>query len=167
MRLVKCRICGNKIDQKIAYKVTNNGKNSYYCNEKEYTSYIENENCKKKVIDLVRTMLTSVNCWSAVNKEISQLVTQYPTEKVYDCLNENEQYIDGVLRRKHFESDYGKMRYFFAIIKNKLLEYKWQPTQERVPIEVQSDFQINYKYKPKTNRKALIDIELDLEDEEY
>ena len=34
--LVKCRLCGTKVDRNEAFKVVVGGKNTYYCNEAEY-----------------------------------------------------------------------------------------------------------------------------------
>ena len=51
--LVKCRICGNKTERNDAYKVVVNGKNEYYCSEKEYKQKQKQIADKEKTIKII------------------------------------------------------------------------------------------------------------------
>lgn len=166
MRPVKCRICGNKLPQKSAFKVEKDGKNLYYCNKEEYLNFMKREEQKKEAFEFVKIMLPGVR-QQLLNSEFNKLSEEYEFEHIYECIKDSEQYLNWVMNHKHFDSQYGKARYFFTIIKNKMAEFEWQPVKERVAVEVESDFQINYKYKQKASRKALIEIELNFDDEEY
>ena len=48
--LVKCRICGKKVDRNEAFKVAVEGKpNAYYCSEAEYNKMMENRKNRKTI----------------------------------------------------------------------------------------------------------------------
>lgn len=44
--LVKCRLCGTKVDRNEAFKVVVGGKNNYYCNEAEYQKVLHEREVK-------------------------------------------------------------------------------------------------------------------------
>lgn len=169
MRLVKCSICGKKLKPDEAYKISSKTGESFYCNSKEYFTWFKNDTWRKKAVKLADSILDIPNYWASINKAIKELGNKYEFEKIHDCIEENEEYLDWLFQHKDFAHKYGKMRYFFTVIENKLEEYEWEPVEEREAVEVESDFEMNYKHTSSTSRKALIDIELDFDDddEEY
>ena len=93
---------------------------------------------------------------TALNKEIAVWCNMRNLDVVYSCLIDNEDNINDILRRKNFDSDYGKVRYFSAIIKNILSSYK--PIEEDVIKECNVEL-YESKYKPMPRRKCLNDYD--------
>ena len=83
-------------------------------------------------------------------------------------LKQEFDYLHGIMCEKEFQSEFGKIRYFSAILKNNLpnfmrnQELKWQ--REITPREVQVDMP-EMTYNRKKKRKPLIEIEQEVGDE--
>ena len=73
-RMVKCRKCGEKIDQKLAFKVVVGDKNAYYCNEEEYNSVIKERQDRERVYDLINQIFGYTLTNTALYKEVSAIV---------------------------------------------------------------------------------------------
>ena len=158
--LVKCRICGNKVERNDAYKVVVNGKNEYYCNEKEYEQKKKQTIDKENTIKIINEIFGYEITNSVFFKELKALSENNSYEKIYSFIYDNKQMLDRALS-KDFTSEYGKIKYFSAIIKNNIVDYviydESYITNNKYEI-------LDIKYKAKKKRRAMVDIEGELLD---
>lgn len=153
--LVKCRQCGTKIDRKTAFKVVVGGKNAYYCNEAEYQKTLHEKEIKTNTYDCINQIFGYKVLNSALFKEINLLLQVYSYEHILAYLMGNKNYITKVLE-KDFVSEYAKIRYFSAIIKNNIADFKMKEPEK--PREIDVDMPIR-NYKRKNKRRSLEEIE--------
>lgn len=153
--LVKCRQCGTKIDRNDAFKVVVGGKNTYYCNENEYQKIMHDKIIKNNTYECINQIFGYKVLNSALFKEINLLLSVYSYEHILAYLTENKEYITRVLE-KDFTSEYAKIRYFSAILKNNIADFKMEEHEESKKIEIDMPI-INYKRKNK--RRSLSEIE--------
>lgn len=96
---------------------------------------------------------------SALFKEINALLDSYSYNDVFGYLSENFDYISQCLE-KNFSSEYARIRYFAAIVKNNIKDYvDNKPTgviEKTVKIDV-DDTHSHYSRKKK--RRGLSEIE--------
>lgn len=156
--LVKCKICGNKIDKATAYCVPKTGKNKiinyYYCSEDEYKNDVYqksvNEQLKTKLWELIVSFIGETQN-TILYKEMT--LWGNDKQKIIGYLTDNKDYISRVMA-KDFVSEYAKIRYFSAIIKNNINDYKPKPPE----VIKQSDNEFyESKYVPRKRRKCLLD----------
>ena len=151
----KCKKCGKSLDTKNAFKITVKGKNTYYCNEREWSEVVKEKELKKKIL-FESSVILDGTYNTALNKEVATWCNMEDLDTIYSCLVDNSNNINDILKKKNFDSDYGKIRYFSAIIKNILASYK--PAEEDV-IKKCSVELYEPKYKPTPRRKCLNDYD--------
>lgn len=183
--LVKCRKCNNKVDRTLAFKVVVGGKNTYYCNEEEYKQYLEEQrlkeerqkkvkeekellNKKKEENKLLREKIYKnieyifgylpVN--TALYKEMNELFKVFEYKTISQYLEQKKDYLCETLRMKEFSSEYGKIRYFSAILKNSMADFEIKDQQKNPDIIkcYDEDF-CEMKYKRKKQKRSLAEIE--------
>lgn len=127
MARAKCKICGTELDTKTAYKITDkNGKNKYFCSATEF----EAEEARKKKAaedkDKVYNLICDMFGYEIVNTQFFAEWTLWnklkSNEIIYKYLRENEDYLQQICDRV-FNSEYQKIRYFSAVLKNSLRDY--------------------------------------------
>lgn len=160
--LVKCKICGNKIDRETAHKVVVNEKNNYYCSELEYSEWQAKKEIKDNTYNLIFQIFDRKITNTILYKEITELSEIYTYEKIFAYLTENEKYLSGVMG-KGFTSEYGQIRYFTAILKNSLADFKYKK-EEVVKKEFDNDIP-DMKFRRKQKRISLEDFELEVGEE--
>ena len=133
--LVKCRLCGTKVDKKEAFKVVVGGKNTYYCNESEYQKVLHEREVKDNTYECINQIFGYKVLNSALFKEINLLLEVYSYEHILAYLIENKEYLTRVLK-KDFTSEYAKIRYFAAILKNNSADFKMEEPEESKKIEI-------------------------------
>lgn len=153
---VKCKCHGIKIERDTAYKVVINNKNQYYCNEQEYIN-IQNT---KKIKDDTYNSINEVFGYKVVNtaifKEINELLETTDYQTITSLIISKSKYLSNILA-KDFNSEYGKIRYFIAIIKNGLKDFQ---IQNKTEVIKQFDNEVfEPKYKPKARKKSLSEYE--------
>lgn len=153
--LVKCRLCGTKVNKKEAFKVVVGGKNTYYCNESEYQKVLHEREVKDNTYECINQIFGYKVLNSALFKEINLLLKVYSFEHILAYLIENKEYLTRVLE-KDFTSEYAKIRYFAAILKNNIADFKMEEPEESKKIEIDMPI-INYKRRNK--RRSLSEIE--------
>lgn len=152
--LVKCRICKNKIERNEAYKVVVKDKNQYYCNAEEFSEWNrENEN-RMKSIDLIFELIGETTNTSLM-KELSQIAKVHSYTKIANYLETNMFDLD-ISMNKEFETEYGKIRYLMAIVKNSIADFK-EKEDENEEIVPNVDFVEEVKYRP-TKKKSFADF---------
>ena len=155
---VTCRICKSKIDKSIAYCVFDGKRNKYYCSQSEYLNNIKDkENAEKQKVHLYKMIESFIGKTTntALYKEINIWLSVSDYDTICSFLSDNKDKINYSLQ-KNFTSEYGKIRYFSAIIKNGIGDYK--PTKPETPRRIEVEIYL-VKYKPKARRKCLADYE--------
>ena len=155
---MKCRVCSTKIERNDAYKVVVNGKNEYYCNEKEYKQKLKQKVDRDNTLNIINEIFGYEITNSALNKELKEISVNHSFEKIYSYIYDNRQMLQRSLS-KDFSSEYGKIRYFSTIIKNNIIEY----VMNDEPYITENEYEVlDIKYKPKKKRRAMCDIEKEL-----
>lgn len=157
---VICRGCGKKIDRDLAHKIVKGKMNLYFCSEDEYKRIIAEKEKSQEMRNSLQSVIDEIFGYPVTNtalyKEQSEWTKVKPLEIIIDYLNDNKQYISATLENKQFTGEYGKIRYFSAIIKNNVQSY----TPTRPEVIKQADTEIyEPKYKPGHKRKCLSDYE--------
>lgn len=153
--LVKCKICGNKTERAEAFKVVgDDNKNKYYCNEKEYNTWLKSKEERDGTYCLIDAILERKVTNTALFKEINELAEIYTYGSILAYLKENEAYLHNVMQ-KEFNSEYSEIRYFTAILKNNLTDFKQKEVVER---RIDIDIPI-HKFTRKNKRRALVEYE--------
>lgn len=160
---VKCRLCGKKIDKKDAYQAPTGGGRFYYCNEAEAKAK-EDEKLKKaeekKVnkhheIDPVYEEIADIFGYriqnSALFKEMKLWRGICNDEKILAYLQEHKDYITNTIKRLD-SSEYARVRYLSAILKNSLGDYKVKTTLQTV-IKPEVNFEM---YEPASSNKTRV-----------
>jgi YHS domain-containing protein len=164
MAKAKCKICGTELDTKTAYKVTDkNGKNKYFCSAVEF----EAEEERKKKVAEEKDRVYRLICDIMGEKEIisTALFKEWQVwnkvannEKIAKYLEENKDYLSSVIDRLS-ATEYAKIRYLSAIIRDKIKAFK-PKTIEVAPPKVVVEEHYETKYKSR-GRQALEDFEED------
>lgn len=154
--LVKCQCCGNKVDRNEAFKVVVGERNTYYCNENEYKSIIQDREYKRRMFLCINDIFEYKVVNTALFKEINEIHKSFSFEHIFKYLRDNKEDIIAQLSRRSFQNEYNQIRYFSAILKNNLSDYvetKEDPIKI-IEVDIPKD-----NYKRKTKRRSLSEIE--------
>lgn len=162
---VTCQICKKKIEKDTAYKRVVGKANKYFCSEQEWRS---EEDKKKKVAedkDKVYYLICDMFGYQIQNTQFFAEWTLWnklqSNEIIYKYLRENEDYLQEICDRS-FDSEYQKIRYFSAILKNSLRDFKPKVVVvEKPKVVIEEHYET--KYKPKV-RQSLEDLEEDCDE---
>ena len=158
MARAKCRICGRQLDTNTSYKITDkNGKHRYYCSRAEFEAEETRKKKAKEDKDRVYRLICDVFGYEIQN---TQLFAEWnlwnklkSNEIIYKYLVENKEYLQQICN-KSFEGEYQKIRYFSAVLKNSLRDFK-PKVEVAKPITDTSDTFISYtNNKTVTRRKG-------------
>lgn len=161
MARAKCQICKTTLDTNAAYKVVDkNGKNRYFCSQSEFEAEEARKKKAKEDKDRVYRLICDLFGYEIQN---TQLFAEWnlwnklkSNEIIYKYLVENKEYLQQICN-KSFEGEYQKIRYFSAVLKNSLRDFKPKVEVDETPrIVVEEHYET--KYKPKA-RMALDDFE--------
>lgn len=154
----KCQICKKEIDKDNCYKTPKkNGGFFYYCSETEYLEMVKQKELRSKVHKKIEDII-GVTINSAINKEIAVWNTVADFNTIYEYLCKNEDFLYKVIHNKSFDTEYGKIRYFSAIIKNNIKDFKVQGEKKEPQRPVDTEI-YEVKFKPKKRKKCLADYE--------
>ncbi len=164
MAKAKCKICGTELDTKTAYKVTDkNGKNKYFCSAVEFE---EEEDRKKKVAEdkdrVYRLICDIMGVNEVLNtalwKEKLEWNKAFSDEFIAKYLEEKKEYLSSAIARLS-GTEYAKIRYISAVLKNSLRDFKPNvEVVEKPKVVVDEHYETKYKAKV---RRALEDFEED------
>lgn len=155
--LVKCRICGNKTERKEAYKVMAGGRNNYYCSETEYREWLFKRAAKDNTYNIIYEIFERKVTNTVLYKETSGLAEVYTYEKIYAYLVENKNYLNNVMK-KDFLSEYAQIRYFAAILKNSLADFRYKNKTSEEIKRIYIDMP-DYKFSRRKPKKTLAEYE--------
>ena len=158
-------ICKNKIEKDTAYKRVVGKVNKYYCSEQEWQ---EEENKKKRAKedkDKVYNLICDMFGYQIQNTQFFAEWTLWnklqSNEVIYKYLRENEDYLQQICDRS-FNSEYQKIRYFSAVLKNSLRDFVPKvEIAEKPKVVVEEHYETKYKAK---GRQALEDFEEDCDE---
>lgn len=163
MGKAKCKYCGKSIDTKVAYKVAVGKTNRYFCNKEEYDIVYKAQKIKNDTYDLIFEIFGRKVTNTILYKEVNELSSVYPYERIKAYLEQNMTYLSNLMQNKSFQSEYAQIRYFTAILKNNLTDFKYEK-KERINIKVDIDMP-EYVFKRKSDRKPLIEFEEEVGEE--
>ena len=163
MGKARCKYCGKSIDTKVAYKVTVGKTNRYFCNKEEYDIVYKAQKIKNDTYDLIFEIFGRKVTNTILYKEVNELSSVYPYERIKAYLEQNMTYLSNLMQNKSFQSEYAQIRYFTAILKNNLTDFKYEK-KERINIKVDIDMP-EYVFKRKSDRKPLIEFEEEVGEE--
>ena len=164
--LVKCKICGEKIDRDTAYKRVVNGKNFYYHSESEYETEEKRKQKaaedKERVYRLICDVMGEKEILNtALWKEKIEWNKAFADEIITKYLQENKNYLTSAIARLD-SSQYAKIRYLSAILKNSLGDFKPKAIEvEKPKVVVEEHYETKYKAK---TRRSLEDLEEDCDE---
>ena len=162
MARCKCKICGTQLNTTEAYKITDkNGKNRYYCSASEFEADEARKKKKKEDRDRVYKLICNMFGYEIQN---TQFFAEWilwnklkSDEIIYKYLRENEEHLQQICDRS-YETEYQRIRYFSAVLKNSLRDYV--PKIETMEIPKISITEEYYETKHKSKaRMALEDFE--------
>jgi hypothetical protein len=149
--LVKCKCHGYKIERDTAYKININGKNEYYCNEKEYLKIIEEKRSRVESLNLINEIFGYIVTNTILFKELTDISNIYTYKKIYYYIKENKYNLEKFMN-KDFNNEYGKIKYFTTILKNNLHDIKI--IEKEIIKQIDAEI-IENIYKPKQRKKSL------------
>lgn len=118
-RICKCCICKKKLNTEIAYKVTTNNKNKYYCSENEYLKYLKEEKEKKSCLEVIKEITNTKFIMPIMLKAINELREHYTYKEISQTFIDKKESIRWFLNNKSKDSnEYAKTRYISTIIIN-------------------------------------------------
>lgn len=150
--LVKCKACGNKIERDTAFKVTVKKANKYYCNQEEFEKINYENESRFKVIDMCFEIIGKTTN-TTLMKEITEIAKVHGYGKLRNYMEDNFLELDTTISTGSFVHEYAKIRYFMAIIKNSIGDYKEKIEQTEIH---DYDFVEEVKYTP-TKKKSFTD----------
>jgi hypothetical protein len=167
----KCKICGEPLDTKTAYKVitldkNNKEKKAYYCSQEEYEADVK----KKKKVAANKDKVYKLVCEIINRKEITNtaLFSEWKiwnkvadNEKIGTYLEENKTYLCSIISRLE-DKEFNRIRYLSAILKNKLGDFTVQENKVEKPkpvVKVEMDYEVVNTNQNK--RRSLMDLEDD------
>lgn len=162
MARCKCRICGTQLDSKTAYKITVGKVNKYFCSEEEYNAEAKRKQKEKEDKDRVYELICNIlgekeiiNTALWAEKKIWNKA--FSDEIIAKYLAENQEYLTSAVS-KLSGTEFAKIRYVSAVLKNSLRDFKPKATIVEKPKIVVTEEHYETKYKPKA-RMALEDLE--------
>ena len=158
---VKCKVCGKLNEKDTAYKVSIGKVNTYYCSEKEYLDMQKEKQLKKELKDNVYKVIEEIigkTVNTALNKEVNIWLEVSDYKTILEYLKENKAFIVKQMDYKNFDTstEYAKIRYFSAIVKNNIGDFKPKKAEIIKNVEVEI---YETKSKQSAKRKCLADYE--------
>ena len=153
--LVKCKCCGNKIERESAYKVITDKGNKYYCSKAEYEAMqkekVDKDAIYAEIVDIFGYKIQN----SALFKEWKCWNELASNEKILSYIQEKKDYIKGAVGRIN-GTEYARVRYVSAILKNSLVDYKVESRKEPEPVQksvIDDDYIMPINKKKKVERR--------------
>ena len=181
-RRCKCKFCGKELTTDIAYKSESD--KAYFCNQDEFQSWLQNKinkqaekETEKEIFNIMGETVGGIikpYSWKEIKETVSLLKTKFSLDQIKDYVSSEKSNIEDIIRRKSFNSEFNKVKYYLAIIKNNIEEdilndkYVSDVSIQLVKNDIIDAGEINFdsfKYKPRKMRKPMIEFEIE-EDED-
>lgn len=175
MARAKCPICGTELNTSTAYKVEIVGPRTgkvtckYYCSEEEWLSEQARKKKAKEDKDKAYYLICDIMgekeiISTALYKEWTVWNKVADNEKISKYLEENRDYLSSVIGRLD-SSEFAKIRYLSAIIKNGIKEFEPRVEVKPTVAEVDDNFELFDSapvIKQQIEEQVLYDVEDDL-----
>jgi hypothetical protein len=164
-RKVKCVITKEYGTSDVFYKAPNG---RYYKTEDIYNEYEFEKKCRLLLLDKFVDLLGYYNTAqfpTILPKEIKELHNTFTYKVMLKTFNRCLKNIQYALNNKNFTTEYGKIKYILAIIKNKINEVN-KEEQRQTQYKTTQCVNINILNDKKTNTRRHKDISSFLEDDE-
>lgn len=142
--LVKCKCHDIKIDRDTAFKVIIKSKNNYYCSEQDYL-YIQREKDSREESIVTIKLIIGNTTNTALFKELKTIGDIYGYYKISAYLKDNKDVLIKTMN-KSFGNEFGKIKYFFTIVKNNIGDFKEEPKITEIK-EIAENYSVNYKQR--------------------
>lgn len=167
--MAKCKLCGKQVDPQTAYKIVTVSKksgkktNTYYCSKEEYEAEEERKKKIQEDKDKVYKLICDMFGYSIQNTKFFAEWTLWnklkTNEVIYKYLQENESYLRQICNRS-YETEFQKIRYFSAVLKNSLIDFKPRvEIVEKPSITVVDDAMYEAPTHSLNKRRSLEDLE--------
>ena len=164
--LVTCQICKSKIERDTAYKRVIGKANKYYCSEQEWQA--EEDKKKKaaedkdKVYRLICDILGEEEVLNtALWKEKAIWNKAFSDEIIAKYLQENQDYLVSAVSKLN-GTEYARIRYVSAVLKNSLRDFKPKATEQPKPKVVVEETIYEAPTHTLNRRRSLADLEDDI-----
>lgn len=164
MAVPKCQICKKELNAKTAYKITDkNGKNKYYCSESEFKADEEKKRKDQEDKDHVYYLICDIMgvnevLNTALWKEKMEWNKAFSDEFIAKYLQEKKDYLVSAVARAS-GSEYAKIRYLSAILKNSLRDFKPKVEAAEKPKVVVEETIYQAPSRTLNKRRGLADLE--------
>jgi hypothetical protein len=166
MARAKCKYCGEWLDTKEAIKVSDDGKNKYYCNAfccfKHNEELIAKEKVKAEydeIFELTKQIFGyEFTGYSLLKREINTWEKVGTRAKIISYLKENKDWL-GTTMSKEFANDYNRVRYYSTIVASKLHDYKPKAVEMEKPKVVVEETIYEAPTHTLNKRRSLEDLE--------
>lgn len=164
--LVTCQICKNKIERDTAYKRVVGKANKYYCSATEYENDLAQKQKiaedKDKVYRLICDILGEKEVLNtALWKEKTVWNKAFSDEIIAKYLAENKDYLTSAVS-KLSGTEYAKIRYVSAVLKNSLRDFKPKAEEQPKPKIVVEETIYTTPTHSLNKRRSLADLEDDI-----
>lgn len=166
MAKAKCKYCGKWLDTKDSIKITDDGKNRYYCNAWCCTKHSEEliERAKinaeyDEIIDITREIFGyEFQSIGLLRKEITAWERVGTRQKIIAYLKENKSWLSDAMS-KEFASDFNRVRYYSVIVAGKLHDFKPKPVEVEKPKVVVDETIYDAPTQSLNKRRSLAELE--------
>lgn len=163
MARCKCQICKKQLDTSEAYKILDkNGRNKYYCSENEYVEWQAVKDKEKTDKGRVFNLITKIFGYQVANTILYkewQIWNGLRSDEVISAyLAEKESYLTRAMARLD-SNEYAKIKYFSAILKNDLKDYKVKEEIIERPTVVVDQTMYESPTRAPNKRRSLADLE--------
>lgn len=168
-RPAKCRICGKKGNTDEMYKVVTGITtkiNHYYCSQEEWQAEQDRKKKFQEDKDKVYYLICNMFGYEIQNTRLFDEWAKWnklkANEVIYQYIRENEDYLRKICD-KQYDDENQKIRYFSAVLKNSLYDFKPKTTEKEVEPKVNVDETIYESPTHSLNkRRSLADLEDEL-----
>lgn len=163
--LVTCQICKSKIERDTAYKRVIGKANKYYCSITEYENDLAQKQKTKEDKNKVYYLICDMFGYEIQNTKFFDEWAQWnklkSNEDIYKYLRENETYLQQICDRS-FDTEYQRIRYFSAVLKNSLRDFKPKVEEQPKPKIVVEETIYEAPTHSVNRRRSLADLEDDI-----
>ena len=163
--LVTCQICKSKIERDTAYKRVVGKANKYYCSEAEFEAEEDRKKKIKEDKNKVYYLICDMFGYEIQNTKFFDEWAQWnklkSNENIYKYLRENETYLQQICDRS-FDTEYQRIRYFSAVLKNSLRDFKPKVEEQPKPKIAVDETIYEAPAHSINRRRSLADLEDDI-----
>jgi hypothetical protein len=162
----KCKICGTELNSKTAYKITVGKINKYFCSKEEYDAEANRKQKEKEDKDKVYYLICDILgekevLNTALWKEKAIWNKAFSDEIISKYLAEQKDYLTSAVS-KLSGTEYAKIRYVSAVLKNSLRDFKPKVEEAPKPKVVVEETIYEAPTHSLNRRRSLADLEDDI-----